>query len=138
MSATSERFNRLLDRAKSSGALQVERAKLDYAVSLNNLLKRLGLKQAEFARRAGTSPAYITKVLRGDTNFTIETMVKLANAADGELCLKVAPRHSDIRWVGIVRGEGRRHPYPWAHEEGRRRYTTGDDHEDDRINPVAA
>ena len=34
----------------------------------------------KLARRIGTSPAYVTKLFGGSANFTIETMVKIADA----------------------------------------------------------
>ena len=49
------------------------------------------------ARRLGTSQAYVTKVLRGDVNFTLVTLVKLARAVGGrvrlDLCDAVIPGH---------------------------------------------
>ena len=41
------------------------------------------ISRVELAKRLGSSPAYITKVLRGDINFTVETMVRLAKAVGG-------------------------------------------------------
>jgi hypothetical protein len=37
------------------------------------------------------SPAYITKIFRGDVNFTIETMVKLARRVGARLHLHLIP-----------------------------------------------
>jgi transcriptional regulator with XRE-family HTH domain len=51
--------------------------KLAVADELWMALERTGTAQAELARRAGTSPQYITKVFRGTTNFTLESMVGL-------------------------------------------------------------
>ncbi len=138
MSATGKRFAKLLARAQDSGTLLVERAKLNYAVSLDELLKRAGLSQAEFARRANVSPAYVTKVLRGDTNYTVETMVKLADAAGGELCLHVAPKHADIRWMGVVRNAAGKGVHPWAHEGQGRHSLRSEVRDEDRRDVVAA
>jgi len=41
------------------------------------------------AKKIGSSAAYITKIFRGDSNMTIETMVKLARATGGQLEIKV-------------------------------------------------
>lgn len=58
----------------------VEKAKTDFAVKLETSMRRAGCSKAELARRINKSAAYITKVLRGDTNCTIETMVSLLRA----------------------------------------------------------
>lgn len=44
-----------------------------------------GVTQAALAEKIGTSPTYISKVMRGDANFTLETMTKLAMAVDGRI-----------------------------------------------------
>jgi transcriptional regulator with XRE-family HTH domain len=50
------------------------------------------ISRSELARRLGVSPAYITKVLRGNINFTLDSMVRLARAAGGEVSLQIAPK----------------------------------------------
>jgi transcriptional regulator with XRE-family HTH domain len=57
-------------------------------------MERAGVSRAELARRLGTSQAYVTKVLRGDANFTIKTMVRLALALDMEFCPHLVLRES--------------------------------------------
>jgi transcriptional regulator with XRE-family HTH domain len=49
-----------------------------------------GITQAALAEKIGTSPAYISKVMRGDANFTLATMTKLAMAVDGKIKLCIA------------------------------------------------
>ncbi len=52
------------------------------------------VSRAELARRMGTSPAYVTKILRGNANFTLASMVKLARALGAELRIELEPRES--------------------------------------------
>ena len=47
------------------------------------------------ARRLGTSPAYVTKVLRGNANFTLATIVKLARALESEVRFRLSPRRPE-------------------------------------------
>ena len=42
------------------------------------LLERKGMTRQEFARRLDVRPSYVTKILSGSENFTIETMQKMA------------------------------------------------------------
>ena len=42
------------------------------------LLGRKGMTRQEFARRLDVRPSYVTKILSGSENFTVETMQKMA------------------------------------------------------------
>ena len=42
------------------------------------LLERRGMPRQEFARRLEVRPSYVTKILSGSENFTVETMQKMA------------------------------------------------------------
>lgn len=75
--------------SSKSDSYWVERAKLKFAVDLDAKLRKAGMTYAAFALKLGTSAAYITKVFRGDVNMTIESMVKLARAADSELEIRI-------------------------------------------------
>lgn len=79
----------LLQSAEQRDSYWVESAKLAFAVELHNRCRLAGITNAQLAKKLGTSAAYITKVFRGDTNFTIETMVKLARAAGAALDVKL-------------------------------------------------
>jgi transcriptional regulator with XRE-family HTH domain len=74
-------------------SLPVDRAesvKVEFAVDLDNAITSQGLTRKEISKRMGTSPAWVTKVLRGDVNLTIESMAKLAEAVnfDFQIVLK--------------------------------------------------
>lgn len=55
------------------------------------LMESRDISRSELARRLGTSPAYVTKILRGNANFTLGTMVKLARALEADLHLQLGP-----------------------------------------------
>ena len=55
------------------------------------------ISRAELARRMGTSPAYVTKILRGNANFTLASMVKLARALGTELRIELESRETSAR-----------------------------------------
>lgn len=95
-------FKQLLASAKQRDSYWFEKAKLQYSVELNRFFKKKNISQADFAKEVGTSAAYITKVFRGDTNFTIETMVKLARAVDGELQITIVPSREDDVWNKVA------------------------------------
>jgi transcriptional regulator with XRE-family HTH domain len=70
------------------------------------LMEEKQISRAELARRLGTSRAYVTKLLDGNANFTLATMVKLAMALDGALHLHIADRRAATRWYDEMPAEG--------------------------------
>jgi plasmid maintenance system antidote protein VapI len=74
----------------------------------DDLLKRMGvlkMNNAMLAEATGVSPAYITKVLRGSENFTLETMSKFAMAVGGKVRIHIADQHARTHWadtIGVV------------------------------------
>jgi transcriptional regulator with XRE-family HTH domain len=101
------RYNELLRRTEQSLAYWVAGAEIAFTEDLARAMEEKGVSRAELARRIGSSQAYITKVLRGNVNFTMATMVKLARALDMELKLNLAPRDAEASsQVG-----------PWKHWE---------------------
>ena len=70
-------FAELFDMARQKDSYWTERAKLDFAIEINELLKKRCISRSEFAESIESSPAYVTKILRGDANFTISSMIKV-------------------------------------------------------------
>lgn len=83
----SKELQATLEEAAKGDAYWVERAKLDFAIGLESQRRKAGLNYKQMADRLHSSAAYISKVFRGDSNLTIESMVKLARASGG--CLEV-------------------------------------------------
>ena len=79
-------LKQILNEARDSGALEIEGAKLDFAIALARLLEVSKMSRSELAKELQVSLPMVTKILRGDTNLTIETMVRAVRAAkDGDL-----------------------------------------------------
>ncbi len=85
-------FRELFDRAKTRNTYWVGALIIDFTEGLHGIMEANGVSRSELARRLGVSPAYITKVLRGNVNFTLDSMVRLVSAAGGEVSLQVAPK----------------------------------------------
>ena len=98
----SSAFKDLLQKAKQRDSFWVERAALEFTVDIARLMKQGRLSKADLARRLGTSPAYVTKILRGDANFTIDSMVRLVRAVEGRLHIHVADEDRRVRWFDII------------------------------------
>lgn len=84
-----EKYRELLDRAESSPDYWREAAIIGFTEGLCRRMEEKKISKAELARRMGTSRAYITRLLGGDANFTLGTMVKLALAVDGALHVRI-------------------------------------------------
>ena len=62
-----------------------------------NHLGRIGiLTRSALAEKIGSSPAYVTKILKGETNFTLDSMAKDANALNCELTIGLQPFASSV------------------------------------------
>jgi ribosome-binding protein aMBF1 (putative translation factor) len=59
-----------------------------FVLEIDARMKAKGISRAMLAEKLETTPAYVTKVMRGDVNFTLETMTKLAMAVDGKLQIR--------------------------------------------------
>jgi antitoxin component HigA of HigAB toxin-antitoxin module len=62
------------EAARQSHAYQAEGASIHFTEDLDALMKSRGLTRTALAEKIGTSPAYVTKILRGDTIFTLDSM----------------------------------------------------------------
>lgn len=76
-----------------------ESAKNEFAIQLSRAIERLAINRSEFAKLLETSPAYVSKLLRGDSNCSIETMAHAAYVLGERLCIAVAPCPDDGKWV---------------------------------------
>lgn len=75
-------------------------ALLEFTVALARIMKANGdMKQKELAEKLGVSPPYISSVMAGNENLTVEQMSRLAEAAGGSLHLAITPKDVYIRWV---------------------------------------
>ena len=107
-------FKSLFAEAEKSLAYWVEGAVLDFTSDMLKAMETQGVSRSELARRIDASPAYVTKILRGSTNFTLESMVKVAMALDCEfkphLKLKATAKRSNV----MVEDEFK----PWTFNQG--------------------
>jgi plasmid maintenance system antidote protein VapI len=92
-------FGALFEEAEKRVEFWEEDAIISFTEDVCLAMERAGVSRAELARRLGTSQAYVTKVLRGNANFTIKTMGRLAVALDSELRVHLAPRKSHTYWL---------------------------------------
>ena len=83
--------NDIFAQAEKDPGFWLEDFRLEFMEELAREMKHLNISRTELAKRIGVSPAYITKILRGDSNFTLQSMVKLAFALGSKLCIRMEP-----------------------------------------------
>ncbi|MBQ5958849.1 MAG: helix-turn-helix transcriptional regulator [Bacteroidales bacterium] len=64
-------------RAKENGWLQYSRR---IAIKIAMAMKQQNISRQELADRMGCSPQYVSRLLKGEENFSLETICKLENA----------------------------------------------------------
>jgi transcriptional regulator with XRE-family HTH domain len=84
-------FAKLLEEAKKRDAYWVADAIYTFTKELHQLTENKGLSRDELACLTGFSPAYITRIFRGDVNLNIHTMVRLARCVGARLHLHLVP-----------------------------------------------
>lgn len=95
MKKISKALRQFVTDAKKTDAYWVEATKLQFAMALEQRRKAAGMTCKALAEKIGVSGAYISKVFRGDTNMTIESMVKLARATGGHLVVRIADSEAE-------------------------------------------
>ena len=98
-------FKELLDEAKERDTYWAASMILDFTEGLHKIMEANGITRSDLARRLRVSPAYITKVLRGNVNFTVDSMVRLVRAAGGEVHIQVEQRPQNKR-ASVYRKQG--------------------------------
>jgi plasmid maintenance system antidote protein VapI len=94
-----ERFNQFIQEAEKSVNYWVDGPITEFAEDIWRLMEEQKVSRAELARRLGTSRAYVTKLLGGNANFTLETMTKVAMAFGCTVHVHVADQKATTRWI---------------------------------------
>lgn len=83
-------FTELMGRARDNNEYWEALVQNKIALQLSKILSRRGMSQTEFARVAGVSPAYVSRVLGGNENLSIKTLVKLTRSIGASLNVSVS------------------------------------------------
>jgi transcriptional regulator with XRE-family HTH domain len=81
-----------LKTAKQSFEFRLETLMIELGESIALLMKKHCLTRTELAHRLGVSKAYVTKILNGKPNLTLETLLRLSDALEGQLKLDIVPK----------------------------------------------
>ena len=88
------KMKEILEAAQQHNEYWVEAVMLEFTEVICELMEKQNISRSEVARKLGVSPAYITKILRGNANMTIRTMVALANIFNHKIEINVCDKKS--------------------------------------------
>jgi len=73
-------FESLFDQAEKRLDYKVEGAKSEFTENIVRRMKEADVTRSDLAEILGKKKPQITRLLRGDNNFTVQTMVEIADA----------------------------------------------------------
>jgi transcriptional regulator with XRE-family HTH domain len=106
------RLARMFAKARQTHAYKAQGASLEFTEDMAQLMRDQEVCNSQLAQRIGASPAYVTKILRGGTNFTLDTMVKIASALDAEFRCHLQGRGMRSVWVDYKVEQAHRQSVP--------------------------
>ena len=91
MNEQAEWFQKLHDEFKDDPEYRLDGLKFEIGEEICKNLRITEMSRADLATKLGTSRAYITKILDGNTNFTLATLDRIAAALGCNLGIRLCP-----------------------------------------------
>jgi transcriptional regulator with XRE-family HTH domain len=84
-----EKYAELIRAATGSANYWTQSAMREFVVAIIDRMEKRDISKAKLAQSMGVSPAYVSKAMRGNVNFTLESMVKFALATGGRVRIQI-------------------------------------------------
>jgi len=84
-------FQDELETSRKTFEYRLEKILIQLGEDICRLMRDQQISRAEVAERLGVSRAYVTRVLNGNPNLTIKTLLKLSDALGHELAIHFVP-----------------------------------------------
>jgi transcriptional regulator with XRE-family HTH domain len=81
-----------LSEARGTFDYRLEKTLFELGENICVLLEKQGISRTDLARTMDVSPAYVTKLLNGNPNLTIKSLLKLSDALGQNLAIQFAPK----------------------------------------------
>lgn len=91
MRKLTERFNALRRKHRKNALYAAEGMLIDVTEQIAHLLDARHMTRADLAHALGCSKAYVTKLLAGNQNLTLESLVRLAIPLKARLHIRLVP-----------------------------------------------
>lgn len=99
MKSTEKWFGELLDSYKDDFEFRLEELVFELTEQISKKLKDNKISRKQFAEKLEISPAAISKVLNGNPNFTIRTLLTMADALKTELNIEFKDKMTSVSQV---------------------------------------
>ena len=103
-------FDEFFTQVEERPGYRVELVKLEFTEEVIRRMKELNLSNGELATRLGSHPGLITRFLSGRNNFTLATMVRIAQALNSDFCCHLQPAGTKTCWIDVLNEEPARKP----------------------------
>ena len=101
MKTPKKSFAQILADAKAGLTYHVEGAIIEFTEEICRIMEVQGVSKVELAKRLECKPAFVTKLLSGQNNFTIETMVRVARALESEIKIHLQGPGVESHWEDV-------------------------------------
>ncbi len=95
-------FTELFKNARTTIEYRVHGLIIDITEQIVEKLKAMKMSKSDLASKMETTPPYITKLLRGKTNFTAESLVKVADSLNCDVRIRLVPRTCTAEWIALL------------------------------------
>jgi len=99
MKSTEKWFGELLDSCKDDFEFRLEEQVFELTEQIAKKLKDNKISRKRFAEQLGISPAAVSKVLNGNPNFTIRTLLTMADALKTQLNIEFKDKMTSVSQV---------------------------------------
>lgn len=89
---TEKWFNEKLKEFKDDIEFRLEGVILELTEKICKRMEEKNINRSELASLLQVSPAFVTKILNGTSNFTLKTMMLLADALECQLSIDLKPK----------------------------------------------
>jgi len=98
-------YKKAFEKAKKHAAYHEEGLRLDIAYRIIEAMATHKISRVQLAKKLDVSPPYITKMLRGHANLSLESLAKIAFALDVKWQCVLIARNADIGLLSISHEE---------------------------------
>ena len=95
-------FTKGLERAKTRLAYYEEDLLIETSARIIDAMERRGVTRSELAGLMDVSPAYVTKILRGHANLSLESLAKVAFALDLKWECLLIPKNARLGLFALL------------------------------------
>lgn len=99
---SSKQFKKMMKSAEGDFTFRLETIILDITEQIVKAMEERGINRSKLAQLSSVSPAAVTKILNGSSNFTLKKLLSLADALGLELHVSLRTKESAIRRPSLV------------------------------------